>query len=141
MGHGTIVRRRTVGVDTPQRDLAPPLRVPPAGDDRPPYAGHTPCVTTVAGAGQQRSPVTRWPGRWPTAVDWLVAAALTAGSVAVALFAPDDPDHVAGVGAVAFAVAAGGTVLWWRAWPLACLLAGSILVTANSVAGHAVGGV
>lgn len=95
----------------------------------------------VTGAGQRRSAVTRWPGRWPTTVDWLLAAALTAGSVTVALFAPDDPDHAGGAGAVAFAVAAGATVLWWRAWPLACLLAGSILVMANSFAGHAVGGV
>jgi len=98
-------------------------------------------VTTVAGAGRQRTSLTRWPGRWPTTVDWLLAAALMAGSVAVALFAPADGEHVRGPSAVAFAVAAGVTVLWWRAWPLACLVAGSLLVIGNSVAGHAVGGV
>ncbi len=95
----------------------------------------------MADTGQQRTALTRWPGRWPTTVDWLLAAALLAGSVTVALFAPSDGTHVRGPGAVAFAVAAGVTVLWWRAWPMACLVAGSVLVTANSVAGHAVGGV
>lgn len=130
------------GRTTPRSGTALPRSGSPRrGMTTGPDPGHTPCVTTVAGAGRQRFAVIGWPGRWPTAVDWLLAAALTAGSVAVALFAPADPDHVGGAGAVAFAVAAGATVLWWRAWPVACLCVGSVLVTANSFAGHAVGGV